>query len=290
MENHDNLNNLKDKLKKLMEKAESVKQIGNLEEANAFASKVNDLLLKYNLSKKEIVDHEQEPEVDGVDSDMEVRKAHGDWMAHLLNTLCEYNYCHPIFTCRKIDKEYKITIVGAHENVEVVSYLYDVLKNRFQDIAKKQFSERIKTWQKANSHSLSHLLNLNVAREDIKENKDGSCTIKKPWKYVKSFPNRGKFFKSFYLGALVGIRQKMKEDKERGQKSEMASQINALIKVNDNAIEKYMAKHYPNIKTSSSRKKTVDGAAYANGIAAGKGTSMAKGLANGDTISTKHLN
>ena len=106
---------------------------------------------------------------------------------------------------------------------------------------------------------------------------------------IKAFPNRAKFFKSFYLGAVVGIRQKMKEDKERGQNSEMATQTNALIKVNDSAIEKYVEKHFPNLKSSKPRTKKVDNDAYINGIEAGKGASMAKGLANGDTVATKML-
>lgn len=284
------LNELKDKIKKLLDKAESAKQIGNLEEANAFAGKVNELLLKYNLSKKEIIEHQEELEVSGVDSDMEVKKAHGEWMAQLLNVLCEYNYCKPIFTSRKIDKEYKITIIGSYENVEVVSYLYDVLKGQFQRLAKKAFSDRIKEWQKANTYSnISTLLNARIKMEDIKELKDGSCTIKKPWKYVKSFPNRGKFFKSFYLGANVGINQKLKEDKARMEKSEIANQVNALVKINDAAIVKYMELHYPDIKTSSSSTRKVDPFAYMNGKAAGQGASMAKGLSNGDTVATKML-
>lgn len=290
MNDHANLNELKDKLKKLMDKAESAKQIGNLEEANVFASKVNDLLLKYNLSKKEIVDHEQEPDVDGIEPDMEVKKAHGDWQSHLLNILCEYNYCHPIFTSRKSDKQYKITIIGAFQNVEVVSYLYDLLKSRFDDISKKQFTERIKSWQKVNVYTKAHMAAAGIPEENIKELKDGMCTLKKPWKNIKAFPNRGRFFKSFFLGAVVGIRQKMKEDQERGQKSEIAEQINALIKVNDSAIDKYVEKHFPNLQTQKSRAKKVDAAAYMNGVAAGKGATMAKGLANGDTVSTKNLN
>jgi len=289
MENQPNIDNLKDKLKKLMDKAESAKQIGNLEEANSFASKVNDLLLKYNLSKKEISEHGQEPDVDGIEPDIEVRKAHSDWMSHLLNTLAEYNYCHVIFTSRKSDKEYKITIIGAPENVEVVAYLYDLLKYKFQDISKKQFTERLREWQTVNTYTLSHLLNLGIRQSDIKETKSG-CTIKKPWKYSKKFPNRPKFFKSFYLGAIAGIRQKMREDKERGQQSEMAEQINALVKVNDSAIEKYVEKHFPDIKTAKSRAAKVDASAYLKGMEIGKSTDMAKGTANGDSVSTKFLN
>lgn len=286
----ENIDILKEKLQKLMSKAESAKQIGNLEEASAFASKVNELLLKYNLSQKEITDFEKEPDVEGLDGGMEVRKSHGDWMAHLLNILCEYNYCKSIFTSTRSAKEYRTTIIGTHENVNAVSYLYDVLKERFQHIAKKQFSENLKTWQKANTYPTGPMIASNRYGSDIKELKDGMCTIKKPWKYIKSFPSRAKFFKSFFIGANVGLREKMNADKISAQQSEIADKINALVKVNTSAIEKYMTKHHSNVKTSTKSTRNIDYAAYQSGIAAGKGTSVSKGLSGTSAPNHKQLN
>lgn len=284
-----NLDEIKAKVKKLMDHAESANKIGNLQEAELFASKISDLLLKYNLSKKEIIEHHEELEVDGVDPKLEVKKAQGDWMAQLLNVLCDFNFCKAIFTSRKIDKEYKITLIGAYENVEVVSYLYDVLKNQFQRLAKKGFSERVKSWQNINTFEKFTLIEAGVALEDIKSSPDGRFTIKRPWKYSKTCPNRSKFLKSFYLGANVGIKRKLEEDNAKVQFTDIANQINALMVINDNAIDKYVALNFPNLKTAPSRRKKVDTAAYNQGLEAGKNSSMAKGLYNGDTVATKML-
>jgi len=286
----ENLEEIKVKLKKLIDHAESAKQIGNLAEAELFASKVQDLLLKYNLSKKEIIEHQEELEVSGIDTDTEVKKAHGNWMAILLNTLCEYNFCKAIFTSSKMDKQYQITIIGSYENVEVVSYLYDVLKNQLQRLSTKAFSERVKEFQKNSVYQLSELLNMGIPMGDIKKLKNGMCTVKRPWKYSKSFPNRSKFLKSFYMGANSGILKKLEADKVKSKQSEFANQINALVLVHKNAVDKYMAENHDGIGTTKVRTRKVDGKAYYEGQKAGENSSMAKGLSNGDSVATQMLN
>jgi hypothetical protein len=130
---------------------------------------------------------------------------------------------------------------------------------------------------------------MGIPMGDIKKLKNGMCTVKRPWKYSKSFPNRSKFLKSFYMGANSGIKKKLEADKIKAKQSEFANQINALVLVHKNAVDKYMAEVHAGLETKTIRNRKVDGRAYHEGQKAGENSSMAKGLSNGDSVATQML-
>src|SRR5210317_1825779 len=91
---------MQDKLKKRLEalyaKAESAKQIGNLEEAATFAAKVQELLVKYNLEMTDLDLDKNEPKADGRYFDFHEmhgwQKTDGAWLVTLYHVIATYNF------------------------------------------------------------------------------------------------------------------------------------------------------------------------------------------------------
>ena len=133
------LETLKNKIQKLLAKAESSKKIGNIEESALFAQKVNELLLKHNLDIAEInTDAESDLSEDG--EALTTSKSNGKWTCRLLDTLLKYNFCTCVYHDRG-EKEMRTTIIGSKENIIAVVYLYEILKKQFENLAKSEYSK-----------------------------------------------------------------------------------------------------------------------------------------------------
>jgi len=282
------VNSILIKIQKLAAKAESCKEIGNITEAAIFSAKVSELLTLHNLAMADL-DFEDQSEVEGVKySDLGVTSKQGRWTVNLMSILCEFNFCDSVFhtsfknirynskgrPVRVKDKNLKVTIIGRPENVEVVKYLYSLLKNQFEVMSVGAWKTYIKGYQE-------QILKLGYSKT--------SSAYKQPWKSFKQINTKDKIITSFYLGAAQGIRSKLTEQMNEA-KANYGSKITDLVLVNDNAIGAYMEQHHGKLGSFRNSKRSIDGAAYNKGREAGRNASMAKGVATGQTVSTKMIN
>lgn len=270
------------KIQKLTAKAESSKEIGNIQEAAMFSAKVSELLTKHNLAMSDI-DVEDNDEVTGQRNDeLGLSLKQGKWTIHLLSIIAEYNYCETIYhTQRKYNNRGRIvkdsnasaTIIGRPDNVEVVIYLYSVLKRQFEQMAKREWNTYIRSMKKRISE---------MTGRPVKE-------IKNPAKFVKGVSTRTNFYKSFYLGAVKGVKDRLEEQFKQAE-TQYGAKITDLMIVNDTNIKSFMGQHFPNVGQMSSRRTRINGDAYRKGIEAGQASQFAKGVSSRATVATKMLN
>lgn len=271
------------KIQKLTAKAESAKELGNVEESALFSAKVNELLTKHNLAMSDIEVEDKDEVIGNKEDDLGLSLKQGKWTIHLLSVIADYNYCDVVLhTSRKYNSRGRIikdannvsaTIIGRPENVEVTKYLYEILKGQFERFAKSAW----KAYFKDIKQKVSKLTGIPVNQ------------IKKPHQLATGVATRQQYFKSFYLGAVNGVKKRLEEQYQKAEQ-EYGAKITDLMVVNNADINAYMSEHFPNTQTMKSRTTRINGSAYNKGVEAGKSSSMAKGVASGASVPTKMLN
>lgn len=133
MENQ-NLQAIFEKAKKLHTLSE---RAGTPEEAANAASKLQDMLLKYNLSISEVRDHVPQEYIREEVEIMENRN-HKNWVSMLFHNVAKVNQCE---TCYH-PKKSKISIVGEPHNIKMVHYIYGYLLFTIKSLA-EQASKKV---------------------------------------------------------------------------------------------------------------------------------------------------
>lgn len=112
-----------DKLRKLMKHEESARTIGNLNEAENFASKVQDLLMKYKLSVTDI-QIEEEAVVDDLTVEIitpgSLKNRAVRWHSVLLTGICRANNCD----CSSETGSNRLTIYGYETDIALCFTLF----------------------------------------------------------------------------------------------------------------------------------------------------------------------
>jgi hypothetical protein len=272
-----------DKIKKLAAKAESAKEIGNIEEAAIFSAKVSELLTQHNLDMASLQTEEEQPVSGEKFFDMKVNYR---WKVDLLTVLCEYNYCEAIYHRHFKDvrynrhgrytvyeKEKSVSIIGRPENVEVVRYLYSMLVSQFEAMA--------------GSAWMSYLADVRKRLAEMGYSTD-SRVYKDPAKYTNA--TSAHIYKtSFYKGAVSGVLRKLKEQMKAAEQKHGAK-ITDLVLVNNAAVQAYVKENFPGLGTMRNGGGELDASAYRKGVKAGENASMARGVATGDQVATRMLN
>lgn len=242
-----------ERIKKLMDKADSSKEIGSLAEAEAFASKVQELLLQHNLdvadvikastgSKKDFKNWLYSEEISYRDNPV------GSKLKRMLmGVITSYNLCSYTYNVRKET----MRVYGNEENVNLCIFLFNFLHINLVRLREEHVTER--------GHKKS------------------------------PEPIRYRIRKSFMIGALTGLDAKFKS---LVKEHTMSDQINSLMIVNKDALKEFIKIQDVTLKKSSSRPITLyDGKAYASGVDAGKNAHLGKSLSSSaaTTVESKLL-
>lgn len=237
-------NEFLNKIQKLLQKAESAKEIGSLEEAEIFMAKVNKLLIKYNVSLSEIknVNEEESIEFNRKDTiDVAPKnKTEGRWTENLLEVLAYANFCQVVYYTKRnyntdtFKFEYTRThiLIGTPTNIEVTKYMFNFVKHLGPQLANKKYSEKVESIRstfKVNANSqemairemlfkfpeLGHLTKNDIMPTSYREEDKTKFQI---WmlKNVKAagLSDRGVSTRSFLLGISDGLRLKFNEAKK----------------------------------------------------------------------------
>jgi len=284
---------LKIRIKKLLDKANSAKSIGNIEESIAFTDKVNEMLLRYNLEMAEINTVSESTQLTEDGQILTVSMALNRWTQRMLDVLCKFNFCTCIYhDCGR--KELAVTIIGNRENINAVAYLYEVLKSQFENMAKAKYKAYVDSVRNefiiAEDNILADMVAHNNKISDYKKVK-GGYVYKKLKKHLKGVVIRPKYYKSFFLGAIKGIYIKLDEshNKMKNNTDDFSKKITALVLSNESKLVEYVNQRFNNMSEFGSRKLKVCGEAYQAGEEAGKNASFAQGLANGDSIAVNAI-
>lgn len=131
-----------EKLQMLKAKADSAKSIGELQEAEIFAAKVQELLLKYKLDMTEIEYHqkeENEPIVDKrfnfSDNDLKYRGRRVHWIETLAQCIAEAYQCR-ILVYRGTAN---FLFVGTKRDIELSEYMFITFYTVAERISKREY-------------------------------------------------------------------------------------------------------------------------------------------------------
>jgi hypothetical protein len=218
----ENLEKILAKIRKLKNLYESAKKIDSEGEACQAAKAIRNLLLEYNLTMEEVEmsqdASDKEEIVQESASGYDYKSIGGYWEYELTSTICRYNLCR----CYMLGNTYKnLVILGKEQNIKMVRWTVDMLKERLVALSKDRFKE----FQK-------------------------QCLDNQVRPYSKD-----KFQRNYLMGCVDGLRRKLKEerDREKAQEEEQASKITSLVVCNDAAIDEYTKKTWGQTKTRNVR-------------------------------------
>lgn len=237
------------KLKKLYEGAKKINSEG---EANNAAALIQKLLAEYNLTMEEVGTAEEKAANNVIHEQISgyTRKSIGGyWEQRLTYVICRWNFCN----CYIYGNSYKkLVIVGKKDNLEMVKWLLDMLKERFVAFSNNRYKEYV-----------------NGLAEGVKP-----CS-------------KDKFQRSYLMGCAAGLDAKLKEEHEREKKEEveLSTKITALVVRNNAAIDEYVEKTWGKVANGRRTTERWD-AARSTGYKDGKNTNINKPIAGGRTAAS----
>lgn len=237
------------KLKKLYEGAKKINSEG---EANNAAALIQKLLAEYNLTMEEVGTAEEKAANGVIHEQISgfTRKSIGGyWEQRLTHVICRWNFC----TCYIYGNSYKkLVIVGKKDNLEMVKWLLDMLKERFVAFSHNRYKEY-----------------RNGLEEGVKP-----CS-------------KEKFQRSYLMGCAAGLDAKLQEEHEREKKEEveLSTKITALVVRNNAAIDEYVEMTWGKVGTARRTREHYDRARNA-GYQDGKNTNINKPIAGGRTAAS----
>lgn len=239
----DKLEHILNKLRKLMDLQNSARECGQEGEANAAAAGISRLLAEYDLTLQDIPSEvkPQDP-VDIERIEYQFKYTQHRWYWNLLDVVAKHNNCTIVCTRafekgKQTDKYY--SIIGRKKNREVSLYLISFLVHKFIHIGQRKYPE----WK------------IQYIRQT-----------------GRMAPSIGSFMKDYLKGCVVGLNEKMEEQKKTLPEKKMT----ALVVTNGNAIAEFMKNM--KVKQSRERSKDINGQALAEGYKTGKNVEIQQGL------------
>lgn len=288
------------KIKALLDKAESAKQMGSLAEAETFMVNANKLLLKYNLSMTDISNLSEKNENDITKQEEDnfiklgVNKAEGTWDEQLIKMLTRNNFCDVVF----MNFSKKCYIVGTKTNIEIVEYLFGYLKQIIPVLGNEKYTsevERIRNtyYVQANKNGAEKCFNKaypEFGKVEFKDLMPTSYAVAdeekiQNWKLktvkLAGLEDRGVYLRSFLLGAVRGIDQKLRAEMEQIVREDApectALMVQSLVKRNKKEVREFLEKEGVRFVQSRGERPSSQGG-FSSGVETGKGMSLNKGI------------
>lgn len=246
---------LLNKIKKLIRKSESAKEIGSIDEAEIFAAKVQNLLAKHNLDINNIdLSHEEKEERIKHDYDKAYNESvGGNDKYNIMRVVAQFNFCHVYLVGNQ--RTNKMLIVGTEENIEVCRYIHSVVYDTFLKESKRFYKR-------------------------YKENEDYLAE-------GRSKPiGKDTFTRSFMVGCARGLKQKLQEEQEKFMDENPNGK--ALVKTNEVILKNYANDTFEWGKKKKGTKAS-NASAYRNGVKTGKNVNINKGVNSGSKPSKTKL-
>lgn len=256
-----------ERIRKLMALADPTKN-DSQSQVEAAMEKVAELLVKHNLTEREVTEAEIKSAMSHervwvnyrTDDGALLADQYNEWLVLLVRHVAYANYCHYLVSPRGG------TFIGKAQNVEIAQYMFDSLVNRLLALSKQETK----------------------AYEAVYYQEHGDTAYKS---YGGEHP---KVWRRTWLeGAVSGVGEKLckpRRDEELARWERDRKATKALIELNDNAIQAYMDEQFPWLKKkkplASGQVKTANGtwSAYESGRAVGRNLSVNKGMDAGDPV------
>ena len=238
---------------KLKAHADSAKDLGNLKEAEAFATKVQALLTEHKLEMSEIefTDYvESEPVeqewLSGEDYGQGRKSKRTLWVQTLASGIARTNSCKIVVQTGSNS----ICFIGKKSDREIVTYLFTMLVPELDKISRRE--QRL---------------------------------AKRDWNEWHEFPRNWR--RSWLEGAADGIYNRLKDAEKKAEQQAGLATGNALVRLTSakQEVEQWMAKQ--RYRKAGNMGGALNGAAYGKGKAHAKGMNLRRGI---DGSGTRQLN
>jgi hypothetical protein len=141
MASNEHLDKIKEKLAKMLAKEESAREIGNQAEAEAFAAKIQQMLMEYELSMDDLKKKSAESvhiDRERLDTASLTGPHESNWVVYLYHACCKTNFCSVLV---RSASSTEISIIGTDMNREFLHFMVHQLVPRVRQLAKKSWSE-----------------------------------------------------------------------------------------------------------------------------------------------------
>jgi len=128
--------NVLELLRKLFAFEEGANKIGSLNEAEVAASKIQEILLKYNLDRDKVKGEKNKYVMRRLKVSDYSSKNEGKWIRMLLSGIAVYNLCEIIIRAYGSREDSEYCLIGTEENTEIVEYLFNQLRVRIYELSK----------------------------------------------------------------------------------------------------------------------------------------------------------
>lgn len=146
-----NKDTLIERVKKLLAKAESAKELGNQAEAEAFAAGAQKMMLAYGIEQEELRKHTGgKIQLKHIEVDLEkyLARHESDWIEHLFGLLSKGNLCYAVLH----RSSNKLSIMGQPHNLDLVLYIAEQFIARARVMARESFKNNYEGPEKRNTY------------------------------------------------------------------------------------------------------------------------------------------
>jgi len=239
-----------EKIKKLLAKADSAKEIGNIAEAEAFAIKAQQMMLQYNIDRaKLLAETGQKYQMNEFHIDWagKTNRHESDWVKELVISVAFGNLCKPIILSNS--RPGFVAVLGQKHNVELVEYIVDQLVERARPMAKEVFKD-YRGMEKRNT-------------------------------FIRGF------LRGFAIGLKDKYMEEISKAKQQYD-ADNTNPMGLMIINNGEVLAKFVNQKYPHLGYAKSTRLSGSGG-YEKGKIAGKNINISKGV-GGSAINRKTLN
>jgi hypothetical protein len=258
MENH---KDILDKIKKLMAHQSSALEMGSIAEAEAFATKIQNLLNKYNISVNQIQVDKEDNEVMDAEFALKIPSVGSRTNFWIYSAIARTNWCKAYIIGK--GKNNKMIIIGTAQNIEMCKYIHSVVTPVFLRVGKKKYKEE-------------YLPSVMVYTTPV-----GLDT----------------YLRTFIRGCADGLYEKLRAEMEKFVKensteeavAELGCTALSIVRGNEIALTQFVSKKYGESGRSSSTKSSYAGGAYSQGVETGKNVGINKGVESSKPIQRKMI-
>ncbi len=133
------LENVKNKLRKLMKLYEGAKAINSEGEANNAAAAIQRLLTEYNLQLSDVHKEEKSSVLEETMSSYTYKSIGGKWEYRLMYVICKWNFCMCFIQGKGSSN--RMLVLGKEENMITVKWLHKLLCEKFVELGKKNYKD-----------------------------------------------------------------------------------------------------------------------------------------------------
>lgn len=246
-----------DKIIEKIQKLLNLRKSANENEAALAAIKAQELLIKHNIDIASVENFKPEDD-EPVQHIYHQVFNHNQilWKIDLATAIANANLCRILLSGNRL------IWIGKKTNTDIALYLYETLERDLIRISEEHWNQL-----------------LLLRKMEIDNN-----VVLFTDRYLRTV--HGKTWKnSFLLGAANTISKRLLDNLNVIR--DTIDRANALVVVNDKALETYVAKTWPRLGKGKSRDSNIYGAAYKTGQKAGEKVNFSKGVGAGGSLGPK---